>query len=330
METYLNGIDNGTATVLIDIEKDEFDKAKSQVYQKTKQYYNIKGFRKGKVPRKLIEDHYGKDVFDDDAIELIVNENLDNIFDEIEHEPISAPVITNYEDVEDGGIEITITFLVEPEPKLANYSEYTLTELAPVTDEDIDAELALQYKEFYDTEDEAQIDDKFVQEISDFNTVDEYKEFTKDLLKKEHAQQRSIISRDKLINDFFNDSVVEFPEEFIEERKTNLSPRNVKLEETLKNYNILPIDTESLYLEFLKRGMILSKFIKEENIPESERERALQFLSQGGMINFMQLQKDDPEHANLIMNYLIDMLLTSSKLFEIARLNTEKEDGVDA
>jgi trigger factor len=56
------------AKLTMEFTAEEFDKAVSEAYQATKGKYAVDGFRKGKAPRKLIEAHYGEDVFFEDAI----------------------------------------------------------------------------------------------------------------------------------------------------------------------------------------------------------------------------------------------------------------------
>ena len=55
-------------SVEITVSAEDFQKAIKQSYNKNKKHFTIQGFRKGKAPRKLIEAHYGKGVFYEDAV----------------------------------------------------------------------------------------------------------------------------------------------------------------------------------------------------------------------------------------------------------------------
>ncbi len=56
----------------VTIDNDTFNKGIEKAYNQTKHKFNISGFRKGKAPRKIIEMNYGKGVFFEDAIEIVL------------------------------------------------------------------------------------------------------------------------------------------------------------------------------------------------------------------------------------------------------------------
>ena len=66
-------VENKKGQVLIkfSIDAKEWDSAIEGAYQKTKGKYNMPGFRKGKVPRKVLENAYGKGIFFEDAFNLV-------------------------------------------------------------------------------------------------------------------------------------------------------------------------------------------------------------------------------------------------------------------
>ena len=53
----------------------EFEECVEGAYQKTKDKYSVQGFRKGKVPRSMIEKNYGETVFYEDAINEGLSKN---------------------------------------------------------------------------------------------------------------------------------------------------------------------------------------------------------------------------------------------------------------
>ena len=71
----------------------EFDKAIDKAYNKTKSRYNIAGFRKGKAPRKIIELNYGKGVFFNDALDILLPEVYPVAVEELKLEVVSQPDI---------------------------------------------------------------------------------------------------------------------------------------------------------------------------------------------------------------------------------------------
>ncbi|MDE6517445.1 MAG: trigger factor family protein, partial [Acetatifactor sp.] len=61
MSLQVEKLEKNMAKLTIEVSAEEFDKAVEKVYQKEKSRINIPGFRKGKAPRKLIEQMYGKE-----------------------------------------------------------------------------------------------------------------------------------------------------------------------------------------------------------------------------------------------------------------------------
>ena len=93
MSVTVEKLENSMAKLTIEVSAEEFDKAIDKVYRKQRNRINVPGFRKGKAPRKLIEQMYGTGVFLEDAINDTINstypENAQNceISDEISSNP---------------------------------------------------------------------------------------------------------------------------------------------------------------------------------------------------------------------------------------------------
>jgi trigger factor len=124
------------------IPKDKFQEAMDQSYKKNKKYFTIQGFRKGKAPRKVIEAHYGKEVFLEDAIEFAFPETYQEAIKEIEIEPVSRPSLEKVENVGDDGATFVVKVAVKPEVKLGEYKGAEIPVLEePVSDEDVQKRL---------------------------------------------------------------------------------------------------------------------------------------------------------------------------------------------
>lgn len=126
----------------IAIEAAEFEKAIDKAYNKTKSRYNIHGFRKGKAPRKIIELNYGKGVFFNDALDIIIPEIYPTALDELDISAVSQPQIDIKELNDDNSLILVVDVDVKPEFEIENYFGVEVKkEEAEVTDEKIDAEL---------------------------------------------------------------------------------------------------------------------------------------------------------------------------------------------
>ncbi len=93
MNVQIETLDKVQKALTIEVEKEVFDKALNDAYKERKKDISIPGFRKGHVPRALIEQHYGKDFFYYDAAEKCIFpvyvEAVKEHHDEVE--PISEP-----------------------------------------------------------------------------------------------------------------------------------------------------------------------------------------------------------------------------------------------
>ncbi|MEG2200552.1 MAG: trigger factor family protein, partial [Anaerovorax sp.] len=60
--------DKNEVKLTLEFTAEEFEQGQVKAYQGTKDKFSVDGFRKGKAPRKMIENNYGADVFFEDAI----------------------------------------------------------------------------------------------------------------------------------------------------------------------------------------------------------------------------------------------------------------------
>ena len=72
MSLQVEKLEGNMAKLTIEATAEEFEKAIEKAYQKNKNKLSIPGFRKGKVPRKMIEQMYGKEIFFEDAANIVI------------------------------------------------------------------------------------------------------------------------------------------------------------------------------------------------------------------------------------------------------------------
>ena len=111
-------------------------------YNKHKNNISIPGFRKGKVPRKLIEAQYGEAFFYEDAINHIFPDEYMAAVKELDLDVVSAPTL-DVDYIESGkGAKFIIDVTVKPEVTLGQYKGLTVEKVpSEVTEEDVMAEL---------------------------------------------------------------------------------------------------------------------------------------------------------------------------------------------
>jgi len=161
----------------VEVTAEDFAEALQKAYLKNKGKFFVQGFRKGKVPRPVIERHYGEGVFYEDAFEILFPESYSRAVEELDIVPVSRPEIDIEKISKEEGIVYTVEVYVKPEVKLGQYKgvEAELVE-AEVTDEQVEAEIARireRNARWVDVDREAQNGDKVVIDYS--GSVDDVK-----------------------------------------------------------------------------------------------------------------------------------------------------------
>ena len=128
--------------VAITLNTQEWNEAQLQAYAKIKGKFNIPGFRKGKAPKNVIEQMYGKGVFNEEAINTSFSKYYFDVLDkEKDIEPIDRPEI-EIEKLDEKGITMVAVIPVKPEVTLGEYKGITVDKVEyNVTKKDVDAEL---------------------------------------------------------------------------------------------------------------------------------------------------------------------------------------------
>ena len=121
----------------------EFETFVNKAYEETKGKYSVQGFRKGKVPRKVIEQNYGKDVFMEDGLLALVNNNYQLILAENKDvQPVGRPEV-EVDSVNENGVQLKILIPVMPEVKLGAYTGLEIKKAnAKVTAKAVNDEIA--------------------------------------------------------------------------------------------------------------------------------------------------------------------------------------------
>lgn len=142
MSVQVENLEKNMAKLTIEVDASEVEKAIQSAYMKERGKISIPGFRKGKVPRNMIEKMYGAAVFYEDAANTLIQENYPDAADESGIDIVSRPTIDVVQ-IESGKPFIfTAEVAVRPEVKLGKYLGVQVTKVdTSVSDEEIDAEL---------------------------------------------------------------------------------------------------------------------------------------------------------------------------------------------
>ena len=107
--------------VKISLTAQEWNEYVNQAYEQNKGKFSVQGFRRGKVPKKVIEQNYGADIFFDDALQLAFSKEYgDMLAKETEIEPVDHPDVS-LEKFDSDGLVLNVTVQSMPEVKLGKY-----------------------------------------------------------------------------------------------------------------------------------------------------------------------------------------------------------------
>lgn len=142
MSVKVEKLDNNMAKLTIEVDAATVDKAIDKAYQKQKKNISVPGFRKGKVPRQMVEKMYGPEVFYEDAVNEMIPDAYEAALDECEEEIVSRPEVS-VEQIKKGEAFIfTATVALKPEVSLGKYKGVKIDKIeTEVTDEDVEAAL---------------------------------------------------------------------------------------------------------------------------------------------------------------------------------------------
>lgn len=142
MSLQVEKLENNMAKLTIEVPAEEFEKAVDGAFNRQKNKISIPGFRKGKAPRKMIEQMYGKEIFYEDAANALIPDAYDNALEECAEEIVSSPKI-EVTQIESGKPFIfTAEVALKPEVTLGKYKGIKVDKAdLDVTEEEINAEI---------------------------------------------------------------------------------------------------------------------------------------------------------------------------------------------
>ena len=377
MSFTVEKLEKNMVKLTIEVDAAEFAKATDKAYEKNKNKINVPGFRKGKVPKQMIEKMYGAGIFYEDAANAIIPDAYQDAATESGLDIVSQPEIDVTQIEKGKNFIFTALVAVRPEVTLGAYkgvevekfeSEVTEEELAaeidkvreqnariisvedrPVQDKDetvINFEgfvdgvpfeggksenypLTIGSHSFIDTFEEQligaeigkevevnvtfpeqyhapelagkpalfkvivneikykelpEMDEDLVQEISEFETVDEYKEDLKAQLKSKKEKDAELKKENAAIAAAVANATMEIPEAMIKTQAYNLADgynrslqqQGITLEQYVKMMGMeMDKFIETLYPEAEKRiknGLVLDAVAKAENFEITEEE----------------------------------------------------------
>ena len=143
MKYTTQAAEKSTVKITLEFDGEEWKAALQNAYLKTRGKYAVNGFRKGKAPKNVIENVYGKGVFFDEALNTMFADGYNKAADEIskDYVIVGDPEVT-VEKLGDEGVTLTAVTPVKPEVKISSYKGMKIKEYAyTVKDEEMNAEI---------------------------------------------------------------------------------------------------------------------------------------------------------------------------------------------
>ena len=142
MSVQVENLEKNMAKLTIEVSAEDLEKALESAYQKQKKQISVPGFRKGRVPRQMIEKMYGPEVFYDEAANRMISEAYAKAYDECELELVSQPKIEITQLEKGKEFIFTAEVAVKPEVKLGEYKGLKVDKVSTrVTQKEVDEEI---------------------------------------------------------------------------------------------------------------------------------------------------------------------------------------------
>ena len=441
MSVQVENLEKNMAKLTIEVSAEDLEKALEAAYQKQKKQINIPGFRKGKVPRVMIEKMYGPGVFYEDAANSLMQLNYPSAIDESGIDIVSRPSVEVVQIEKGKPFIFTAEVAVRPEVTLGKYKGVTVTKIdTTVSDEEVDAALekernnnartitvtdrpvaegdtaVIDFEGFVDgeafeggkgenhpleigshtfidnfeeqligknagddvdvnvtfpeqyqaadlagkpavfkvkineikTKELPELDDEFAQDVSEFDTLAEYKESLKKNLEEQKQNEAKRTKEDEAIQKIIDKSKMDLPEAMIdtqcetmlEEFAQRIAQSGLSMEQYLQ-FSGLTVDglKEQVRPEAISRiqsSLVLEQIAKEENIEvsdedvdaEIEKMAAGYGMEADKLKEYMGEAQRDSMKKELAITKAVDLIMDNVK--ERAKAKSKKEKEAEA
>ena len=142
MSLQVEKLEHNMAKLTVEVAAEDVEKALQAAYLKQRKQINITGFRKGKVPRQMIEKMYGPEVFYDEAANNMIPDAYAKAYDESELDIVSQPKIEVVQMEKGKPFIFTAEVATKPEVTLGDYKGLKVDKVSTrVTQKEVDEEI---------------------------------------------------------------------------------------------------------------------------------------------------------------------------------------------
>ncbi|MGL6197899.1 MAG: trigger factor [Lachnospiraceae bacterium] len=145
MSLQVENMDNNMAKITIEVTAEELEKALQKSYQKQRGKFAAPGFRKGKVPRQMVEKMYGPEVLYEEAVNTLIPDAYSKAYDESELDIVSQPQYDIVQIEKGKPFIFTAEVALKPDITLGEYKGLTVDKVSEeVTEDEVDAKIAAE------------------------------------------------------------------------------------------------------------------------------------------------------------------------------------------
>ena len=143
MNYQVENAEKSTVKITITFTSEEWNEAINKAYQQNRGKYAVNGFRKGKVPKNVLEMYYGKGLFYEDALNILYGEHYGAILDKEKDNftAVGDPSLS-VDDISDEKVVLIAEVPVKPDVEIETYKGIKIPEFVyTVSDADVDKDI---------------------------------------------------------------------------------------------------------------------------------------------------------------------------------------------
>ena len=129
MSVQVEKLEKNMVKLTVEVPAEEVEKALNAAYMKQRNSISVPGFRKGKVPRAMIEKMYGAEVFYEEAANNLMQDSYPAAVEESGVDVVSRPEVDVVQIEKGKAFIYTAEVAVKPEVKLGKYEGVTVTKV---------------------------------------------------------------------------------------------------------------------------------------------------------------------------------------------------------
>lgn len=260
-----------------EIPKDRVNKKLDEVYDELSKVAKVKGFRKGKIPRNVLEAHHGK-LAQEEVIRKLVPEVYQEGIEQENILPVDAPEIHDV-NLKDGIITFTAKLEIKPEVKIKDYKGIKVKrKSSKVTDEEINKTLEF-FKQGQGKDKEIKIDDSFAHGLG-YPNLKEFKESLSRQLEMDKDRQNRVDIENQVIEALLKKAKLTIPESLankqlerrLADQVEQMKKQGIAAEEINKKTDEMRKELKEAVEKDVKVYLILDKIAEEEKIDIKEGE----------------------------------------------------------